>query len=322
MTSPRISIIIPTQRRPEGLKCAVRSTFAQAGVNFAECELVVADNDVQPSAAPIVEALRAEAPFPVVYVHEPRAGVANVRNAAMGVAQGSLIAFLDDDEEAPPEWLAALLAAQSRYDADVVFGPVRGRAPPEITQHRTYLERFFSRLGPDKAGVIEDYYGCGDSLVRRSALPDPVRPFNEIRNHSGGEDDLLFGTMKGRGARFAWEPAAWVWEDPQPSRLTLRYTLHRAFAYGQGPSAACAAKTPPDRLGIAGWMLMGLFQAAAFGAIGGVKWLARRPDVAFSLDKAARGLGKTFWWGPFKVAFYGLQPGVRPVAQSALNSQA
>jgi succinoglycan biosynthesis protein ExoM len=136
MSAPRISIVMPTQRRPEGLQRAVRSTFTQAGVDFSECELVVADNDVQPSAAPIIEALKAEAPFPVVYVHEPRAGVANVRNAAMGVAKGSLIAFLDDDEEAPPGWLAALLAAQVKYDADAVFGPVRGRAPPEITRHR------------------------------------------------------------------------------------------------------------------------------------------------------------------------------------------
>ena len=61
---------------------------------------------------------------------------------------------------------------------------------PEIVRHRDYLEHFFSRIGPEKAGVIDGYYGCGDSLVRRSALPDPRRPFSEIRNHYGGEDDL------------------------------------------------------------------------------------------------------------------------------------
>jgi hypothetical protein len=37
-----------------------------------------------------------------------------------------------------------------------------------------------------------------------------------------------------------------------------------------------------------------------------MKWLARAPDVAATLDRAARGLGKTLWWGPFKVRFYGL----------------
>jgi succinoglycan biosynthesis protein ExoM len=319
MSAPRISIVIPTQRRPVGLQRAVRSAFAQAGVDFSACELVVADNDVEPSAAPIVEALKAEAPLAVVYVHEPRPGVANVRNAAMGVAKGELIAFLDDDEEAPPGWLAALLAAQARYQADVVFGPVRGRAPPQIHRHRDYLEHFFSRLGPDEAGVIDFYYGCGDSLVRRAALPDPHRPFSEVRN-AGGEDDLLFAHMKAGGARFAWEPEAWVWEDPEPSRLSLNYALRRAYTYGQGPSAACAAKTPPDRLGLAGWMAQGLVQAAVFGALAGVKWLLRSRDLAFTLDKAARGLGKTFWGGPFRLAIYGLRPGAAPAAGSTTNN--
>jgi len=40
---------------------------------------------------------------------------------------GELIAFLDDDEEAPPGWLAALLAAQARYQADVAGDAVRQR---------------------------------------------------------------------------------------------------------------------------------------------------------------------------------------------------
>ncbi|MBN9318552.1 MAG: glycosyltransferase family 2 protein [Caulobacterales bacterium] len=301
----RISLITPTQRRPEGLARAGRSLFAQQGVDAAELEWIVVDNDQRPSAQAGVEALRREAPFPIVYVHEPRAGVANARNAAMSIASGELIASLDDDEEAPPGWLAALLAAQSRYDADAVFGPVRGRAPESVGAHRAYLERFFSREGPAEAGVIDRYYGCGDSLVRRSAMPHPTQPFNAARNHIGGEDDLMFGGMQAAGARFAWEPAAWVWEDPAPQRLTLSYTLRRAFAYGQGPSAHCAASSPPDRLGVAKWMLIGVGQAVVFGVVAGFQWLAGRPQRAETLDRAARGLGKTLWWGPFKIHFYG-----------------
>lgn len=305
--APRISLIIPTQRRLAGLQMAARSTFRQVGVDPAELELVVVDNDQADSARATVQVLAAEAPFPVVYVHEPDPGVANARNAAMGQARGDFIAFLDDDEEAPAGWLAALLAAQATYDADVVFGPVRGRAPPEITQHRDYLERFFSREGPAEAGLLSHYYGCGDSLLRRAALPDPKAPFSKIRNHIGGEDDLLFGQMKAHGARFAWEPAAWVWEDPVPSRLSLDYTIRRAFAYGQGPSAACAAAEPRDWLGLAGWMAQGLVQAGLFGLLALYKKATNAPDYAFTLDRAARGLGKTLWWGPFKLQFYGLR---------------
>jgi glycosyltransferase involved in cell wall biosynthesis len=245
------------------------------------------------------------APFPVVYVHEKRPGVAFARNAGMARASGELIAFLDDDEEAPAGWLAALLAAQVRYDADVVFGPVRTRAPDHIVEHRDYLERFFSREGPAEAGILDHYYGCGDSLIRRAALPDPVTPFAIERNHIGGEDDMLFGHMRAAGARFAWEPAAWVWEEPVPSRMNLRYTIARAFAYGQGPTSHCATAAPRDTLGVARWMIIGLGQAAVFGAVAGFKWLTRARDRAEWLDRAARGLGKTLWWGPFKIQFYG-----------------
>ncbi|WP_375268011.1 glycosyltransferase family 2 protein [Phenylobacterium sp.] len=301
----RISVVIPTQRRTAGLETAARSILGQTGAPFADLELVIVDNDKTPSAQPMAAALAAEAPFPVVYVHEPEPGVANARNAALEQARGEFIAFLDDDEEAPAGWLAALLAAQARFDADVVFGPVRGRAPAEVTRHRDYLETFFSRQGPAEAGLIDHYYGCGDSLLRRAALPDPKRPFSAVRNHIGGEDDLLFGQMKANGARFAWAPEAWVWEDPVPARLSLGYTIRRAFAYGQGPSAACAAADPPDRLGLAFWMGQGLVQAGVFGLLAGLKWLIRAPDFAFTLDRAARGLGKTLWWGPFKIEFYG-----------------
>lgn len=303
--APRISLIIPTQRRLEPLERAMRSALAQEGVDPAELELVVADNDAVPSARGLVEALAAQAQFPVVYVHEPEAGVANARNAAMAQAQGELIAFLDDDEEAPSCWLAALIAAQAQFDADVVFGPVRARAPAHVTAHRAYLERFFSRLDSAPAGPIDHYYGCGASLVRRSALPDPQRPFSPSRNQTGGEDDLLFGALQRRGARFAWAPDGWVWEDPAPERLSLRYAVRRAFAYGQGPVAHCAAADPPDWSGILRWGLIGAAQVLVYGFLALAAWTIRHPHRAFLLDRAARGLGKVFWGRRFRFGFYG-----------------
>jgi len=308
MTPPRLSIIIPTQRRPQPLALALGSALGQKGLTGAgltpdQIEIVVVDNDQVPSARDYVETLARTAPLAVRYVHEPRPGVAHARNTAVAFARGALIAFLDDDEEAPPSWICDLLAVQARFGADVVFGPVRARLPASVSRHRAYLTRFFSRPGPAEACLLEGYFGCGNSLLRRAALPDEAQPFDLSRNHIGGEDDMLFGLMQAAGARFAWAPEAWVHEDPAPSRLSLNYTLKRAFAYGQGPTSHCAAHA--DRLGMARWMIIGLAQAAVFGLVGAAKWALRAPDVADAWDRAARGLGKTFWGGPLKIQFYG-----------------
>ena len=279
--------------------------FGQEGVELSQLELVIVDNDAEGGSEAVAGALAAEAPFALTYVREATPGVASARNAGLAAAGAPMIAFLDDDEEASPRWLSALIEVQARFGADVVFGPVRGRAPERVRDHRAYLETFFSREGPKEAQLLDDYFGCGDSLVVRAALPSPA-PFAVAQNHIGGEDDVLFQEMKGRGARFAWSPEAWVWEHPDPARLTLGYALRRAFAYGQGPSYACMKRQPPDRLGAARWMAIGAAQALSFGALAGLKWLARTPDRATALDRAARGLGKVLWFPPFKVKLYGL----------------
>jgi succinoglycan biosynthesis protein ExoM len=303
--APKVSVVIPTRRRPQSLERAVRSVFRQEGVEPSALELVIVDNDHEGGSEAVATALAAETPFTLTYVREPTPGVATARNSGLAAARGGMIAFLDDDEEASPQWLSALIEVQARFGADVVFGPVRGCAPERIRDHRAYLERFFSREGPQEAQLLDGYFGCGDSLVVRAALPSPA-PFAVSQNHIGGEDDVLFQQMQARGACFAWAPEAWVWEHPDPARLTLGYALRRAFAYGQGPSYACMKRQPPDRLGAARWMAVGLAQTVAFGALAGLKWLARAPDRALALDRAARGLGKVLWFPPFKVKLYGL----------------
>lgn len=298
--APMVSIVIPTFRRPEALARALASALAQ-DLGELMAEVVVVDNDPAGSPSPATP----PAPrLPVRYVHAPEPGVANARNAGVAAARGALIAFLDDDEVAPPGWLRAVVETQRRFDADAVFGPVKTLLPGGVTRHRAYFERFFARIGPENAQPIDHAYGCGCSLVRRSALPGP-QPFSPSRNRSGGEDDLMFAAMKAKGARFAFAPDAWVWEAPEPSRLSLGYTLRRAFAYGQGPCSAAAARGGSAVFAIPFHMLVGAAQAFAFGFVAFGDWLIRSPMLPFSLDRAARGLGKVLWFSPFKIGFYG-----------------
>lgn len=300
-----VSVVVPTLNRPLQLQCALRSLFVQEGIDAKAVALVVVDNSPDSNARELVERLAHQHRRAIRYVAEPRPGVAFARNAGVGASTAPLIAFLDDDQVASPNWLSALLAAQKRMKADVVFGPIDGVVSGLDRRHDAYLSRFFSRFGPLEEGLIDHAYGCGNSLVRRAALPHPVAPFAAERNEIGGEDDLLFGAMRARGSTFGWAPDAWAQEMAPRERARLSYVLRRAFAFGQGPASAAMAAEPPRRLEAAGWMAKGLAQAGLYSALAGWKGLTGRPDWIEALDQAARGAGKMLWFGPFKIRFYG-----------------
>ncbi|MDP1913743.1 glycosyltransferase family 2 protein [Brevundimonas sp.] len=298
-----VAVIVPTLRRPESLERALRSLFAQTGVADQVSAIMVVDNDPVGSAGPTVEALRLHSPWTLAYVHAPRPGVATARNAGLAATNAPLIAFLDDDEAASPGWLAALLKAQADTGADAVFGPITGRAPDAAAWLKPWLERFFGREGPERTGLIDRPFGCGNSLmVRSSALPGPA-PFDASTDQAGGEDDALFAALAARGGRFGWSADAWVEEFAPAHRATLNYALARAFAYGQGPSqTAAAAKDWP---GVARWMAIGAAQTAVWGAASAALTVIASPKRAEMYDRTARGIGKLFWMRGFEPRFYG-----------------
>ena len=298
-----VAIIVPTLRRPESLERALRSLFAQTGVGDRVSEIVVVDNDPAASAADGVEALRRLAPWPLVYVHAARPGVATARNAGLAATRAPLIAFLDDDEAASTRWLAALLKAQETTQADAVFGPITGRAPGARPWLKPYLERFFGREGPERTGLIDTPYGCGNSLMlRATALPGSA-PFDAASDQAGGEDDALFAALRARGGRFGWAADAMVEEFAPAHRATLGYALARAFAYGQGPSQTAAASR--DWPAVLRWMIIGAGQTVVWGAAAAVLTLIRSPKRAELYDRTARGVGKLFWMKGFEPHFYG-----------------
>ena len=298
-----VAVIVPTLRRPDSLARALTSLNAQVGVGNRLAEVVVVDNDPAGSARATVDAANEECLLPFLYRHVPTPGVATARNAGLAATSCPLIAFLDDDEEASPGWLAALLAARESTGADAVFGPIRGQAPDAAPWSRPYLERFFGREGPARDQLIDEPWGCGNSLLlRASALPGDA-PFAVAADHSGGEDDALFSALAERGGRFGWAADAWVDEFAPAHRATLDYALRRAFAYGQGPSQTAARHK--DWLGVARWMAVGAVQSVVWGITAGALTLIASPRRADILDRAARGLGKVLWMPAFEPRFYG-----------------
>ncbi|MFN3834603.1 MAG: glycosyltransferase family 2 protein [Glycocaulis sp.] len=298
-----VSVLIPTFRRPVGLARAIASVMGQTRLPG---EIVVVDNDPEAGARELVEDLARDARVPLVYVHEPRPGVSNARNAGFSRATGRFIAQLDDDEATRPEWLESLLTTRERLGTPVVFGPVTplatGAGPIVIAM----LERLYARTGPDDDGERTRDWGCGNSLLDRAALslPDPV--FDDSSNETGGEDDVLFVGLQEKGVRFGWSARAEVIEFIEGHRVRWNHLLARSFAYGQGASQNCVHGSRIDVPALAGWMVVGAGQALVYGLAALPATLAAGPAAsALCIDKAVQGAGKLIWAESLAPRFYG-----------------
>jgi glycosyltransferase involved in cell wall biosynthesis len=302
MTELSISIIIPTFQRPSGLLVAARSVFKQTMLDKTDCTLIIVDNDPAASASASIETLRAEAPANLRFIaeHEPAPGVANARNRAMDLLDTDLIAFLDDDQSAQsPDWLEKLYALHLELKPAVVFGPLITVLPDDITKHRDYFFRFFGRADKSRRGLIKHYHGGCNTLIDVASLPTQRPIFDPDTNDTGGEDDLLFIAIEQKGGKFAWEPDANVLEHVIRKRLSLKYTLKRAFVYGQGPCTE--ARLERNYFKLAFWMAVGAGKFALHGTRGAIGYLFKSKQSAQQIDLAIRGLSKVVFWKRIKL---------------------
>lgn len=301
-----VSIIIPTFRRPEGLEIALTSLMnqtAQTTSGELAIEIIVADNDPKGSARYYVENFAKTSAIKIHYLHVPAPGVSNARNGALNAAQGRYLAFLDDDQEACAGWLQTLLDISLKHEAALAFVPTHARIPGQ-SKYNDYLVDFFSRFGPDMdEGIVDNYFGCGNSLLDTKLCTLPSPPFSLDMNETGGEDDLLFTELQSQGIKIAWSRASKTNEDIRPHRATPAYVKVRSFANGQGPSQECADEK--NWLGVVKWMLVGAVQYALYAPLALLTKLMGRPSYIRYLAKSAAGAGKVLWFDGFKPKLYG-----------------
>jgi glycosyltransferase involved in cell wall biosynthesis len=107
VTGPEVSVVVPTFNRPQYLRAAIDSVFAQT---FTDWELIVADDGSEGETATYLAALASRPKVKVLRLaHTGNPGA--VRNAACRAAQGDYIAFLDSDDVWLPEKLALQIAS-------------------------------------------------------------------------------------------------------------------------------------------------------------------------------------------------------------------
>jgi succinoglycan biosynthesis protein ExoM len=228
---PSITVCIATCKRPQKLALLLSDLANQS---LRPVEVVVVDNDARGSAAAVVEAARAaRAPFPIIYEVQPIKNISLTRNRTVALAQSEWLAFVDDDERAPRDWLNVLMGEALRSRADVVLAPVVPQLPPGapgwIGRGRFYD---WARM-PTGTEVPLNKLRFGNVLSRKAPLTALAGPFDPRLGLTGGEDGDLLARMVEAGSRVVWCDEAAVTEPVDPSRLSLRWLMLRALRGGQ-----------------------------------------------------------------------------------------
>ena len=221
-----------TEDRWELLTRAVHSVERQN----SSCDLTIV---IDHNAALLA---RAQARWPrhnVVANHLER-GLSGARNAGVAACQrADVVAFLDDDAEAHPGWLAALTAP---FD-DPTVGLVAGHVEPAwaVSQPTWFPPEFLWVVGcsymglPDGAADVRNPIGA--SMAVRSSVFDEVGDFVHGIGRVGqvplGCEETEFAIRAGRaGYRTRYEPSSRIGHHVPASRATVSYFLRRCYAEG------------------------------------------------------------------------------------------
>jgi glycosyltransferase involved in cell wall biosynthesis len=277
----RIAVCIITYRRPDGLRRALAAVAAQVlGDAPPHLRVIVVDNDGDGdgTTARVCDAARAAMAWPLDYVVEPRRGIPFARNRCVAVARPHVdwIAFIDDDEEPAPTWLAELVRVQRAYDADVVAGPVLSRFAGEVPAW-VAKGKLFDRLRYP-TGTLRDRAFTGNVMLR-AGLFDEVRPhFDERMALSGGSDTHFSQRLHRAGYRIVWADEAEVVETVPASRVAAGWIFRRAYRIGATNGfIARDLRALPVAAGMvlpfSGYRMLKGGLLAAFGGVAGRHWV-------------------------------------------------
>ena len=132
-----ISIILCTFNRSAPLRNALESAAAQSLPESVRWEVLMVDNNSTDSTRQVAEEYCRKYPTSFRYIFELQQGKSNALNRGIREAQGQILAFLDDDVTAEPDWLQTGAQAKSTTGAslrkiDIIVTDCILRTPPWI----------------------------------------------------------------------------------------------------------------------------------------------------------------------------------------------
>lgn len=236
MAAPRISAIICTHNREDYLGAAIDSLLQQ---DIDSYEILIVDNASSDQTAAIAQA-RVDDPANsgrVRYFYEPMLGLSVARNRGALEARGEVLAYLDDDAEASPSWLGALLAVfETQEKVAIAGGKVTLIWPPNAHPPTWLSNDLASGLGA---------YDLGDELIYIKNPALTPRGLNYAVRKSFLQTVGGFDTHLGRVGKNLLSN-----EEQQLTRLALDHNQQVAYV----PDALAAHNVAPARMK-PGWFL-------------------------------------------------------------------
>jgi glycosyltransferase involved in cell wall biosynthesis len=298
----RISVVVPTYRRPESLEACLAALSRQQ--RMPDEVVVVARADDAPALA-VVDAFGARG-LPVRTAQVPRPGLVAALNTGLDAATGDVVAITDDDAEPRPGWLAR---AEGIFASDDRVGGVGGRdwvhyGERLVDGHTDEVGRVrwngklvgLHHLASDGRRDVEILKGV-NMIYRRSALAE-VR-FDERMRGAATEHNSEPSTclrLRSRGWRLVYDPEVAVDHRPAPRAAGDRHLRDAAeirAAVHNESLALLEYLPPPRRAAFMAWALLvgyvdapGLVQAGRRAALGPREqtWTALRASAAGRID--------------------------------------
>jgi GT2 family glycosyltransferase len=202
---PLVSVVIPNLNGRDMLACCLRSLERQT---FKDFEVIVVDNG---STDGSIEMVRSDFPWlEIIIENKTNTGFAKACNQGIDAGSGDLIALLNNDTEAHPDWLAELVRAAEKHPEAGMFATKTllfdKRDTIDTAGHLIYrdgLNRGRGRLEIDR-GQYDDktdvFFPSGAAALYRRKMFDEIGLFDE--RHFAYGDDIDIGI---RGRLAGWK---------------------------------------------------------------------------------------------------------------------
>ncbi len=242
MSSPQISVIVPTYNRAEGVLRSVASVLNQTA-DPGTYELIIVDNNSTDGTASALAELVKREGGRVRHLIETKQGVSFARNRGVEEARADVIAFFDDDVRVGDNWIETIARTFAEQpELECIGGRVLPDwevPPPSWLTSLHWAPLALQDLGNDRMTIsvqnqrvlISANLACRRRLFDRVGGFSPA--FQRVKDGIGSiEDDEWMRRLWKCGASALYVPELVAYTAVPASRLTRQY--HRRWHSGHG----------------------------------------------------------------------------------------